>query len=400
MFNTLINNKKEKLSTDGGGTNKFNNLKDLKIMKFKADRETLLKPLQAIRGVVERRQTLPILSNVLMNVSEEQLRLTATDMEVELVSRTALKDAENGEITVPARKLIDICRALPADAQVSFNVEGERAQIRSGKSRFTLSTLPASEYPSADRPADETSVSISQGELKRLIELTHFAMAHQDVRYYLNGLLLELSSDRLRAVATDGHRLALAEMDIQAEVGDEPRALILPRKGVAELLRLLSGEDAAMDLVIGSNAVMASFAELQFTSKLIDGRFPDYERVIPNAEACDKQLTVDKEVLRQCLSRAAILSNDKYRAVRISLGPGTLRVVANNPEQEEAEDEMEVAYDGETLDVGFNVTYLMDALNALPGENARLYFTDASSSCLVAPEGEERCRYVVMPMRL
>lgn len=369
-------------------------------MKFSVDRETLLKPLQAIQGVVERRQTLPILSNVLMSVADDELAVTATDMEVELVARASLQSATDGDITLPARKLIDICRALPADAKIEMTVDGERAVLRSGRSRFTLSTLPASEYPSADRPADGASVSIMQGALKHLIELTHFAMAHQDVRYYLNGLLLELTAEKLRAVATDGHRLAVAETDIRAEVGEEARALILPRKGVGELQRLLGGEDESMELVIGSNAVRASFADLQFTSKLIDGRFPDYERVIPDPEVCDKQLTLDKESLRQCLARAAILSNDKYRAVRLSLAPGILRVVANNPEQEEAEDEMEVPYDGEALEVGFNVTYLMDALNALPGEQARLFFTDASSSCLVLPEGEERCRYVVMPMRL
>lgn len=369
-------------------------------MKFTVDRETLLKPLQSIQGVVERRQTLPILSNLLMGVVDDGLAVTATDMEVELVARARLEDATDGEITLPARKLIDICRALPPEAKISFGIEGERAIIRSGRSRFTLSTLPSSEYPSADRPADEATVSISQGALKRLIELTHFAMAHQDVRYYLNGLLLELSANTLRAVATDGHRLAVAETEIKAELGEESRSLILPRKGVGELQRLLGAEDDNVELVIGSNAVRASFAELQLTSKLIDGRFPDYERVIPDPDSCDKQLTLDKETLRQCLARAAILSNDKYRAVRLTLAPKTLRVVANNPEQEEAEEELEVAYDGEALEVGFNVTYLMDALNALPGENARLFFTDASSSCLVMPEGEERCRYVVMPMRL
>lgn len=369
-------------------------------MKFTIDRETLLKPLQATQGVVERRQTLPILANVLLAAEKDRLSVTATDMEVELVARAPLSGASPGEITVPARKLIDICRALPPDAKVNFSVDGEKAVIRSGKSRFTLTTLPAGEYPSADRPADEATVSIKQGALKRLIELTHFAMAHQDVRYYLNGLLLELGATELRAVATDGHRLAIAESDIAADVGESPRLLILPRKGVGELLRLLSGEDEDMELVIGSNAVRAEFSNMQFTSKLIDGRFPDYERVIPDADRADKQIEVDKETLRQCLARAAILSNDKYRAVRLSLAPGTLRVLANNPEQEEAEDEMEITYDGEILEVGFNVVYLMDALNAVPGAGARLYFTDASSSCLIAPVGDDRCRYVVMPMRL
>ena len=368
-------------------------------MKFTVDRETLLKPLQATQGVVERRQTLPILANVLLVAEKDRLSVTATDMEVELVARTPLSGATAGEVTVPARKLNDICRALPADAKVNFSLDGEKAVIRSGKSRFSLTTLPAAEYPSADRPADGAEVSIEQGQLKGLIELTHFAMAHQDVRYYLNGLLLELSASGLRAVATDGHRLAIAEMDLKADVGDSPRVLILPRKGVGELLRLL-GEEEPMELVIGSNAVRAAFSDMQFTSKLIDGRFPDYERVIPDPERADKQIEVDKETLRQCLARAAILSNDKYRAVRLNLAPGTLRILANNPEQEEAEDEMEVDYAGEALEVGFNVVYLMEALNAVPGESARLYFTDASSSCLITPTGDERCRYVVMPMRL
>ncbi|HEX9585483.1 MAG TPA: DNA polymerase III subunit beta [Gammaproteobacteria bacterium] len=369
-------------------------------MKFTTDRETLLKPLQATQGVVERRQTLPILANLLLTVESDQVSVTATDMEVELVGRAPLSDAIPGQITVPARKFIDICRALPTEAMVSFSLDGEKAVIRSGKSRFSLATLPAGEYPSADRPADEATVSMKQGELKRLIELTHFAMAHQDVRYYLNGLLLELGTTDLRAVATDGHRLAIAEMEISADVGEGTRVLILPRKGVGELLRLLGSDDDDVELVIGSNAVRAEFSNLQFTSKLIDGRFPDYERVIPDADKSDKQIEVEKEVLRQCLGRAAILSNDKYRAVRLSLASGTLRVMANNPEQEEAEDEMEVAYDGESLEVGFNVIYLMDALNAVPGERARLYFTDASSSCLITPATPNRCRYVVMPMRL
>lgn len=360
----------------------------------------MLKPLQATQGVVERRQTLPILANILLVVEKDRLSVTATDMEVELVAKAPLSGATPGEITVPARKLLDICRALPAEAKISFNVDGEKAVIRSGKSRFSLTTLPAGEYPSADRPADEASVVIKQGDLKRLIELTHFAMAHQDVRYYLNGLLLELAADELRAVATDGHRLAIAEMNITADVGESPRVLILPRKGVGELLRLLGGDDDEMELVIGSNAVRAEFSDMQFTSKLIDGRFPDYERVIPDADRADKQIEVDKEVLRQCLARAAILSNDKYRAVRLNLAPGTLRVMANNPEQEEAEDELDISYDGEALEVGFNVVYLMDALNAVPGDAARLFFTDASSSCLIAPAGDARCRYVVMPMRL
>ncbi len=369
-------------------------------MKFSVDRETFLKPIQAVQGVVERRQTLPILANVLLSVHEGKLQVTATDMELELVASAELPGAEGGDVTVPARKLGDICRALPANAQIEFKLDGDRAIVRSGRSRFTLSTLSASEYPSTEQMEGDVRITVGQGALKRLIELTHFAMAHQDVRYYLNGLLFEISARRLRAVATDGHRLAIAELEIEAEIGEEPLSIIVPRKGVGELMRLLSSEDDEVVLVVGSNAVQIELPDVRFTSKLIDGKFPDYDRVIPRAEESDKQITVDRESLRQTLARASILSNDKYRAIRLILDTNVLRVVANNPEQEEAEDEVAVDYEGESLEVGFNVSYLIDALGALPGDTATVYLTDASSSCLITPEGEQDCRFVVMPMRL
>ncbi len=367
-------------------------------MKFTMHRENLLKPLQAVQGVVERRQTLPILANFLLTIDGGQLSVTATDMELELVASTELPDAEAGEVTVPARKLVDICRSLPADAEIRLEVDGERALIRSGRSRFTLTTLPAVDYPSSDSLTGELRVTVKEGQLRRLLELTHFAMAHQDVRYYLNGLLLDIGEGLLRAVATDGHRLAIAEIPVQT--GDAARQVIVPRKGISELLRLLGNGDEEVIIEVGSNAIQIALPEVRLTSKLIDGKFPDYRRVVPKGEDSDKTVVVDRERVRQALARAAILSNDKYRAVRLCLEPNVLRVVANNPEQEEAEDEVEVAYEGEGLEIGFNVSYLIDALTALPGEEAEIHLGDSSSSCLITPKGEGDCQYVVMPMRL
>jgi len=367
-------------------------------MKFTMHRENLLRPLQAVQGVVERRQTLPILANFLLTTGDGRLSVTGTDLELELVASTELPDAESSEVTVPARKLVDICRSLPPDAEIRLEVDGERAQLRSGRSRFTLTTLPAVDYPSSDSLTGEVRVTVKEGQLKRLLELTHFAMAHQDVRYYLNGLLLDIGDGLLRAVATDGHRLAIAEMPV--ETMDAVRQVIVPRKGISELLRLLGNGDGEVIIDVGSNAIQITLPEVRLTSKLIDGKFPDYQRVVPKGGDSDKTVVVDREMVRLALTRAAILSNDKYRAVRLCLEPNVLRVVANNPEQEEAEDEVEVAYEGEGLEIGFNVSYLIDALTALPGEEAEIHLGDSSSSCLITPKGEGDCQYVVMPMRL
>ena len=367
-------------------------------MKFTMHRENLLKPLQAVQGVVERRQTLPILANFLLTIADGRLSVTGTDMELELVASTELPDAEAGEVTVPARKLVDICRSLPVDAEIHVEVDGERARVWSGRSRFTLATLPAVDYPSTDSLSGELRVTVKEGQLRRLVELTQFAMAHQDVRYYLNGLLLDIGEGVLRAVATDGHRLAIAEIPV--ETGETARQVIVPRKAISELLRLLGSGDEEISMEVGSNAIQITLPEVRLTSKLIDGKFPDYRRVVPKAEDSDKMVVVDRERVRQALTRAAILSNDKYRAVRLCLEPNVLRVVANNPEQEEAEDEVEVVYEGEALEIGFNVSYLIDALTALPGEEAEIHLGDASSSCLITPRGEGDCQYVVMPMRL
>ena len=369
-------------------------------MKFIIDRESLLKPLQTVQGVVERRQTLPILSNLLLSLQDELLSVTATDMEVDLVAHATIPGGINGEITIPARKFIDICRSLPADAQIEFNLEGEKAEVRSGRSRFSLTTLPASDYPSSDSPTDALTLSLEQKELKRLFDLTQFAMAHQDVRYYLNGLLLEIGSEGLSTIATDGHRLAMADLATRTEGVDEQRQIIVPRKAVGELSRLLNAEEGMVSVELSSNLVRFSLTGMQLTSKLIDGRFPDYERVIPEVTDEGRHIKVDRELLRQSLARASILSNEKYRAIRLSLANGVLRILANNPDQEEAEDELEVEYEGGDLEIGFNVSYLIDALAALPADVAHVYMTDASSSCLIRGEGRDDCQYVVMPMRL
>jgi DNA polymerase-3 subunit beta len=351
-------------------------------MKFTTDRETLLKPLLIVRGVLEQRQTLPVLSNILISARDGALAFTATDSEVELEARVAVDDWSGGEITVPARKFIDICQALPGRAKVEFGLdEGNRAHIRSGRSRFTLTTIQSSDFPTTDEIVDESEFVIAQNELKRLIDLTQFAMARQDVRYYLNGLLLEVTPQQVKAVATDGHRLAVAQFDTVTGM-EESKSIIVPRKGVLELARLLTAEDVELRVRVGTNAVQMVVDDVRFSSKLIDGRFPDYGRVIPDAERCDKRLSMDRESLRQCLVRTSVLSSDKHRTVRLTLGAGTLKVAANNPEQETAEDELEIEYAGENLDIGFNVSYVIDALATLPSETADIFLTDSSSSCL------------------
>ena len=369
-------------------------------MKFTIERDALLKPLLVVRGVIEQRQALPVLSNLLVTARDGSLAFTATDSEVELEARVAVVDMDDGEVTVPARKFVDICQALPAHATVAFDVDGDgRAHIRSGRSRFALTTIPASDFPTTEEIADAAEFVIAESELKRLIDLTQFAMARQDVRYYLNGLLLEVSPQRIRTVATDGHRLAVAQHETTTGF-EESKSIIVPRKGVLELARLLSGEDAELRIRVGTNAVQMTIGDIRFSSKLIDGKFPDYGRVIPDTEQCDKQLSMDRDSLRQCLLRTSVLSSDKHRTVRIALESGMLKVAANNPEQETAEDELEIEYAGESIEIGFNVSYLIDALTTLPSETADVFLTDSSSSCLIQPHGRSGCQFVVMPMRL
>ena len=365
-------------------------------MKFTISRDALLKPLNLVAGVVERRQTLPILSNVLLSLEGGQLALTGTDLEVELVGRVSVSGASvDGEITVPARKLVDICKSLPDGSEIEFSLEAGKATVKAGRSRFTLSTLPASEFPSVDESPGELSLEISQASVKRLIERTAFAMAQQDVRYYLNGMLLEIRSGRLRMVATDGHRLALCTAPDPVDAGDA--AVIIPRKGVLELARLLEGEES-IRLVIGSNHVRAVNTQYTFTSKLVDGKFPEYERVLPKSP--DKSVVGDRLALKQAFTRTAILSNEKYRGVRLKLSNDTLEITANNPEQEQAEEMVSIDYQGAELEVGFNVSYLLDVLSVLNGSQVRLSLADSASSALLEEAEAGDSLYVVMPMRL
>jgi DNA polymerase-3 subunit beta len=365
-------------------------------MKFSAEREAILTPLQAVIGVVERRQTMPVLANVLISTREGKVAITATDLEVELVANTQIAAPAGGEITVPGRKFLDIIRALPEKAAVSFAIENDRAIVKSGKSRFTLTTLPASDFPTIEDIRAQQSVGIPQAILKHLLDKTHFSMAQQDVRYYLNGMLFEIEANKVRTVATDGHRLALCEAQLEVK-SSATQQVIVPRKGVLELQRLLAG-DGAVELALGANHVRAQIGDIRFTSKLIDGKFPEYGRVIPASPS--KIIKAAKDRLRASLQRAAILSNEKYRGIRVALKDGTLLLQAHNPEQEEAEEELEVAYSGGELEIGFNVNYLLDALAAVEGEEVELGLTDSNSSCLISAPTEKSARYVVMPMRL
>lgn len=365
-------------------------------MKLKASREAFLEPLQAVIGVVERRQTMPILANVLVTAQADGVTITATDLEVEMVARADLGVEEVGEVTLPGRKLLDICRALREGSELRIAVSGDKATVTSGRSRFTLATLPAGDFPIIEDISAQQAIVMEQAAMRRLLEKTHFSMAHQDVRYYLNGLLLEIGKNSVRAVATDGHRLALCDVDAGG-TDSQGQQVIVPRKGVLELQRLLAGE-GELTLAIGSNHLRAEVDSIRFTTKLIDGRFPDYQRVIPKLG--DHSIRANREETKQALYRAAILSNEKYRGIRIELEKGRLKIQAHNPEQEEAEEEVEVAYDGQAMEIGFNVNYLLDALGALDGETASFQVNDPSSSCLMWDEDTKGCQYVVMPMRL
>jgi DNA polymerase III subunit beta len=368
-------------------------------MKFSIPREAILKPLQTIIGVVERRQTLPVLSNILVVVNDKSLSMTTTDLEVEMVAKTSLENAETGETTLPARKFVDICRALPegADITVSLDEEKARATVRSGKSRFTLATLPVADFPGVEEMTSQFRFEIPQNALKRLIEKTHFAMAQQDVRYYLNGLLLEISKGTVRSVATDGHRLALCSYDCEVEPSDTIQ-LIVPRKGIMELVKLLEDSNEPVEVQVGSNHIKISLNDFIFTSKLIDGRFPDYERVIPKNS--DKNIEAKRDSVRQAMVRTSILSNEKYRGIRLRLQSGLLQAQANNPEMEEAEEEIEVSYSGPEMEIGFNVSYLLDALGAVNEDDVVIEMGDPNSSCVIHPKSDENCTYVIMPMRL
>jgi len=366
-------------------------------MKFQIDKETLLDPLQQIIGAVEKRQTMPALSNVLIRTTDNSLTLTATDLEIELVSQIGMVVDEPGEITVPARKLLDICKSLTNESLINFTVTDNKALVQSGRSRFSLATLPANDFPALDPINSIYEFQISQKTLRDIIDKTAFAMAQQDVRYYLNGLMLEVSSNYLRAVATDGHRLAYCEKETNADIADI-KQVILPRKGVLELVRLLSDSDDTVKITLGSNHLQVEFNQLRLTSKLIDGRFPDYNRVMPTDG--DNIITADRDQLRQALIRASILSNEKYRGIRLTLEKDLIKLQAQNPDQEEADVELEVVYPGDDIEIGFNVNYMLDVLNVTGSEIVQAALRDSNSSFLLTYPDQQDCKYVIMPMRL
>lgn len=366
-------------------------------MKFSIDRDALLKPLQLVSGAVERRHNLPILANLLVEVSGHSLKLTGTDLEVELVGQAQLEgEVIEGRTTVPAKKFLDIVKSLPDQVELKIEQQENRLLLRSGRSRFTLATLPAEEYPNVDAFQAEIEFTLKQGTLKSLIDATQFSMANQDVRYYLNGLLLETEGNVLRAVATDGHRLALSHRTLADSLPE--KQVIVPRKGVLELQRLFEGEDLDVTIAIGDNAIRAITQSAVFTSKLVDGRFPDYRRVLPKGG--DKVVIASRHLLKQALLRASILSNEKFRGVRVQLEQNLIKITANNPEQEEAEEILDIEYDNAPLEIGFNVSYLLDVLNNLPSDDVRITLIDGNSSALIENHIEEDSMYVVMPMRL
>lgn len=366
-------------------------------MQIEVGREELLKPLGHVTAVVERRQTLPILSNVLLRAAGETLELTGTDLEIEVIATLGVRGANDGAVTVPARKLYDICRALPTEAELAIRKDGERLTVQSGRSRFSLATLEPADFPSVDVGTWALELRIPQAVLKRVLERTQFCMAHQDVRYYLNGLLLELAERRLRAVATDGHRMGLSEVELDPGSKEE-KQVIVPRKGVLELSRFLGPTDDPVTVQLSSNHIRVSVVGLTLTSKLIDGRFPDYKQVLPNSYR--RVVRADRVALREALSRVAILANEKYRGVRMTVRPGSLLLTAHNPEQEEAQEELAVSYDGDEVEVGFNVNYVAEALAGLESDEVQLGINDPNTSCALESPGDNTTRYVVMPMRL
>lgn len=365
-------------------------------MNIQINRDTLLKPLSAVTSIVERRHTLPILSNLLLESKQDAIVLTATDLEMQI--SLSIHSAIGGSLstTISAKKLLDICRSLPESAEITMTPQDSRVQVKAGKSRFNLQTLPAADYPLMSKGQTQSVIRIGQGTLKRLFKQVEFAMAQQDIRYYLNGLLFEVNGNRLNVVGTDGHRLSFTSTELAQEY--EKQELILPRKTVIELIKLLDESEEEISIEIATGQVNFSFGDIRLISKVIDGKFPDYTRVIPIGHK--NTFNADRMAILLAMQRASILSNEKYRGIRMVLGQDSLRMISTNSEQEEAEEELEIAYSGDSLDIGFNVTYMIDVLNNASSEQVVFSFADANSSCLVTLPDDQDYKYVVMPMRI
>lgn len=367
------------------------------MLLIQTDRDTLLKPLQAVTGIVERRHTLPILSNVLIETRQNQISFLATDLEIQISTCTEGKKLSEHAVTAAAKKLQDILRALSDNAPVTLEAQSNRLLVKAGKSRFNLQTLPAEDFPRLAEGAEILGrLNLPQKDLRRLFLLVQYAMAQQDIRYYLNGLLLVVDENHLRVVATDGHRLAYASSCHDGSL--QRQEIILPRKAVLELAKLMTDTEELVNIELLQNQVRFRFSNITLVSKVVDGKFPDYTRVIP--ENYQKHVVLGRTVLLQALQRAAILSNEKFRGVRLVLTENSLRTVCTNSEQEEAQEEVEVEYRDGALDIGFNVTYLLEVLNNLDAETVDLSFGDANSSVLITMPGNPDFKYVVMPMRI
>ena len=367
-------------------------------MKFSLNRELLLKPLLLVSGAVERKSTLPILGNILLDVSEQSLTLTATDLELEMVAYAQIEnEGVSGKLTIPARKLLDICKSLPENATITFEASENTVIVRSGRSRYSLSTLPATDFPNIEEWKGDVEFKLNKSDFLRLIESTHFSMANQDVRYYLNGMSIETDGQEIRSVATDGHRLAICKISNE-NLTLPARQVIVPRKGILEIIRLLDPVDDEIQVFLGSNHIRIIDQEFSFTSKLVDGRFPDYRRVLPRNG--DKVLETHKDQLRQVLSRASILSNEKFKGVRLNFSNTELKITANNPEQEQAEEVIEIDFPFEDVEIGFNVNYVLDVLNAVKDTDVKFTLADANSSVVIEGCESGEAIYVVMPMRL
>ncbi len=362
----------------------------------KIEKEALLKPLQVVVGVVERKQTMPVLSNILIEKENGKVKFTATDLEIQITTAIETEDNSSAAITVGGKKLQDILRILPDQSKISIEVKENKAQIKSNKSRFNLQTLPAQDFPKlSNQLQNGNKITLSQNALKSLLGSIQYAMAQQDVRYYLNGVLLGVEGNKLKAVATDGHRLAYNAIVIEADLAKQE--IIIPRKAVMELAKLLADDDSAIELEFSDQQLKASFSGIQLVTKLIEGKFPDYQRVIPDYS---NHLSMNRTLVQQALQRAAILSNEKFRGVRFVLTEKNLSVISSNSEQEEAQVEIETDYHGEAIDIGFNVNYLLDGLSSIGSEQAIFSFGSPNSSILLTSPDNQEFRYVVMPMRI
>lgn len=368
-------------------------------MKFSCERDDLIAPLQTINAVIERRQTMAVLSNVLAQAEGDQLTLTGTDLELEVVTQIPISGDTDGTITIPARKFGDICRSLPEGARIDCSLDGQRLLIKSGKSRFVLSCLSADDFPHTDALVDATTVELPAPKLKQALARTHFAMAVADVRFYLNGMLWEVSSEGIRCVATDAHRLSSHSLEMELPTVEAQRQLIVPRKAIQELTRLLQeAGDADIALAFNERSLQAHVGSTRFTTKLLEGRYPDYERVIPGA--CDHWITGDSQGFKTSLQRVSILSNEKYRGVRLKLSKDLMTIQSHNPEHEEAEEELPIDYVGEDMAIGFNVSYLLDALSAVDNEHFSLGLSGPDASGVIKVPGQDESVFVIMPMRL